>query len=458
MKSNTSHSSAAVTTTGPLLADSRGKTRTTKHNYPGRDGKLPNNNASALIRQQPSKMAFIPSGDSTLQIPVPFRPPVHRDPQKNWRRFQRSGGFSLLHNAFPLDHLVYDPKDMPEIPTPPPIIGGYSNNGGQLGQQNDANEKEAAQGAKNVNTNADNTAGNDFDTDSSKGINEPYGAAIGFSSDDDELYFPAWNMKENATSADANRLPKPLHRHGHRPSQNDNMIKDKQMQNKFGQGRIVPVADYAVAGTKAPSKSELPQKKLTSTMNVNAPEFVNTSASVYPPPGFEFRMNPLAPGFATQPQPQPGLPSMMMNYDLQPFPVMHIPPPMAMPGHYPPPPYPGQYPPRVMGEPNFWANRGHKENTAAPSRPAANPSKPSYANIARRQFDHRGGPNKGSAGQSTTIDALNRQVSQQTLGRPGRREARGEGFKKPDDKPSTFHKSNNSASSKNFRAVKKGPP
>ena len=415
---------------------------------------LPDNYHPVPNRQQLSKVVTIPVGDKTMHITVPFRPPVHPDPGKNWRRFQRSGGISQLHDAFPLDHLVFDPKDMPEVATPPPIIGVFDNRG-QSNQNAGVNNKGATKDTKiNINK-SDNTDSNKVTTGVTRDMSDPYEAAVGFSSDDDEAFFPARNMKEDVTSADINRLPKPIHRHGHRPSQNDTTMKARKMHNKLPQGGNDVVANPIVASHKAPNNFELPKKKLTSTMNVNAPEFVNKSTSAWPTPGMEFMMNPPALGFASHHLPAMGLPSMTMEFHPPPFPQLYLPPPIAMPGPFAPQPHP--YPPRVLREPNFWAHPVYRTNPVAASKPIANISKTSSNNNTRKQhIDYRGGRSKGSAALLNTIDELTRQVAQQTIGNSSDGEVKNEGFsKKTDDKTDTGHKSSSAGNSKAGRGTKK---
>jgi hypothetical protein len=188
-------------------------------------------NISSPIRQLPLKKVPVPIGDYSMDVSVPFRPPVHPDPNKNWRKFQRSGGMPQLHDAFPLDHVVYDPKDMPEAHTLYPRLGKSSNKESQYGLKSGIDDKKVTQDSKEktkANDRTDNTSQNRFTTCDTGDMGEAYEAAIGFSSDDDETFFPARNMKEDVRFADINRLPKPIHRHGHRPSQNENMVKNRK--------------------------------------------------------------------------------------------------------------------------------------------------------------------------------------------------------------------------------------
>ena len=282
--------------TGDFIG-SRPNLKTMNQNGPG--GPSGQNPAYLLpsIRQQPFTVVSAPIGNRTVDISVPFRPPIHPDPEKTWRKYQRAGGNSQLHNAFPLDHLVYNPKDMPEGPTPPPAKSNLGNEGGQYYMTSNMNNEKAGEDTEKVNIKdqSNNTAGNKTTTRTSKDAYNEIQAAIGFDSDDDDIFFPASCMEEKPKAVDTSHLTQPMHDgHGHRPSQNENTAKGKQAQKHASINAHDPVA----TDSKAQSKIGLPSKKLGSTMNVNAPEFVTNPAPMHQASGLEFMANNFATGYS----------------------------------------------------------------------------------------------------------------------------------------------------------------
>ena len=401
-------------------------------NSAGGDGDFDEPHISSPIRQLPFKKVPVHIGDYSVDVSVPFRPPVHPDPKRNWRKFQRSGGMPQLHNAFPLDHVVYDPKDMPEAATLHPCSGNSSNKESQYGSKSRLDDTKVTEYSKEkmkTNDQSDNTSRDWFTTCDTGNMAEAYEAAIGFSSDDDETFFPARNMKEDVRFADINRLPKPIHRHGHRPSQNENMVQDKEVKIQPGWEIHGSAADSMVTDSKASRKVELPGKKFTSTMNVNAPEFVNVSTSARQISDFEYAMNPFASGFSNYALPGTGF-APIMRLNPQPSVAPNLPPLMALPGHYIP--YPGLYPaaylPRFSGDPNFWPLPIYSAKSAPLSDSITSPSKPPSFNSNRQKYTiKRESKTEGDHMMLTTIDALTRKVAQQTLKRSNRRDAKSEG-------------------------------
>jgi hypothetical protein len=359
-----------------------------------------------------------------------------------------------LHDAFPLDHVVYDPKDMPEADTLYPRLGKSSNKESQYGLKSGIDDKKVTEDSKEkikANDRTDNTSQNRFTTCDTRDMGEAYEAAIGFSSDDDETFFPARNMKEDVRFADINRLPKPIHRHGHRPSQNENLVKDKEIKKRPGWEMHGSAADSMVSDSKASRKVELAGKKFTSTMNVNAPEFVNTSASVRQASDFEYTMNPLASGFPNHALPGIGF-APIMKFNPQPSAIPNLPLLMAAPGHYIPypSPYPGAYLPRFSEDPNFWALPPIYSAKSAPlSDFIRSPSKPPSVNsISQKYSRNRESKTEGDDTMLATIDELTRKVAQQTLKKSNRREAKIEDTScKTDDKITASYELKNFESS-----------
>ena len=248
------------------------------------------------IRQQPFNVVSAPIGNYTMDVSVPFRPPIHSDPEKTWRKFQRSGGIPQLHNAFPLDHLVYDPKDMPEGPTPPPAMSSLGDEGVQYYMTSNVNNEKAGEEVKNANTNdqPNDNGGNKANTRTSKDAYNEIQAAIGFDSDDDDIFFPASCMEEKPQAVHTSQSTQPMHGHGHGPSKNENEAKVKQAQKHSRMN----AHDSVAADSKVQSKAGLPGKKIASTMNVNAPEFVTNPAPMHQASGLDFMANPLASGYS----------------------------------------------------------------------------------------------------------------------------------------------------------------
>lgn len=407
---------------------------------------------TATVRQLPPQMVSVPIGNYTMNVSVPFRPPINRDPNKNWRKFQRLGGIPQLHNAFPLDHMVYDPKDMPPIPSPPPIMGKSMMASSKYYHQSGHGNNTHTSGAKKDGTyyQVVNDSNNDATSRITRDTEDAYEAAVGFSSDDDKTFFPDRNMKEDARSADINRIPKPLHRHGHRPSQNENAAKSKHNQSCSGPDSKDPAPSSVKADPKALNKTGLPSKKFTSTMNVNAPEFVNKPSTLVGP-SLGFMTSSLAGGVSNYTTlPDSGFAPVKKSTP-SPFPVRELAPFIAVPGSYTT--FLNQYQPRLSGDPNFWAVPIFEAKPFAISHPAVSSSSaPSTHNTIRQNSREQGSQTQANITQSRTIDELTRQVAQQTLGVTIRSEVKGRGrpslASKGGDKSSTRSKSNNKEGSK----------
>lgn len=277
-------------------------------------------------------MVSIPMGDSTVDVVVPFRPPIHPDPAKNWGKYQRAGGSPQVHNAFPLDHVAFDLKDMPKTITTSPMMSNAVFKDDEYHMQSFKNNEkatspsqavlEAQKAQKTQNASVKNGSGKAVDSQFTAEEVEEYWkkheAAIGFDEEDDDKFFPAhaMNIREDPKYAGNNNLTIPIHRHGHRPSQNEDAARGSQMQEYTGMP--APAHDGDVANvSRAPSRAELPDKKFNSTMNVNAPEFINRSASMNQTANYEFKPS-LATGYSNYPLSKVGF-SSTMPYDRQPF-------------------------------------------------------------------------------------------------------------------------------------------
>jgi hypothetical protein len=281
-------------------------------------------------------MFSIPMGNSTADVVLPFRPPIHPDPARNWRQYQRAGGNPLMHDAFPLDHMPFDLKDMPKPKPLPPMMPDVVFKEGQYYMQStisnetttshsrDASEAQQSQTAQDANV-EDGTGKADVPKFTPQQIEEywkSHEAAIGFDEEDDEKLFPSscMNKSEAPMSVGNNNLTVPIHRHGYRPSQNEDAARGSRVHEYAGMP--APTHNGGVAfASRAPSRAESSEKKFISTMNVNAPEFINRPASMNQDADYEHKPA-LATGYSDYPLSKVGF-SSTTPFDPQPFPMLN---------------------------------------------------------------------------------------------------------------------------------------
>lgn len=347
----------------------------------GKENEIP---TISVIRQPPSKVVSLDIGNHRVDISVPFRPPIHPDPKKTWRRFQRSGGIPQIHNAFPLDHLVYDPKDMPDahphwqdisdsdIEDRSYIEEGSADSHKVL--EDDSKRQKKYQGTNNNDSKVKNS-----DIHGSSRLHE---SAVGFSSDDDDIFFPV-GSKASTRPADTNPAPKSTHRHYHRTSENNSEGMEKEHSAEWEVYDSLPRSDFIVVHTPSPGRLELPDKKLASAMNVNAPEFVAPTTANAPTSDPDLTMNPYPSGSSRYiAPPGVGFNAMMhlnalpfIGPDASPFAGLHATPFMMPAGQFLP--YHVAYPPTFLAEPNFWPPP-YTPNFGLRSGPVAAPLRSSF--------------------------------------------------------------------------------
>jgi hypothetical protein len=372
------------------------------------------NETRAPIRQLPSREVFVPIGSQTVDISVPFRPLIDTDPEKTGQKVQPSGGITRIHNA--LDHLADNTKDMPEACTPQPTI-----NRSDTEPDTEPDIEPDTEPDKDKSTKGDEESSKDdqedndsVNTDTScdaRDKHRPYEAAIGFSSDDDETFFPSARPKEGKFTQG----------HSNKPSKSYGKEKGKEdfTSVEGGMDRPPLPSDFHGSHSRSSKRPELSRQKpeLSSkpgsstkmpetTMNANAPEFVRQATFTYPALGQSFMA--IAPGasfptFPTQFRP-PGMRySSRMNLTMPPF--------AAAPGQF----HPYVYQERLTRDPRIGTALPPPGKKRVPLRVAAPPFRPSSHNHNHPNASNK---QKGQAGEinmsRTGDDKFNRDVGQGT--------------------------------------------
>lgn len=242
-------------------------------------------------------MVSAPIGSQGMEVPMPLRPTTHTAPN-SWATHQTVGGDPRMHKAFPLGHVPFHHRDMRHVSTPPPrmndsifsqtpsaltppVTTGHS----PLSQTQEVTNKSNGDNKSNVLAKKPDEVeeitaekiGSRFTARDIEEYWERHESAIGFSESDDEMYFPNYSKKETAhgkTAKNSNLLP-PAASYNHGAHQDEISSKWKYNPQEYAKWD-----GYGSTSAPAASGSSMAGKtKTTSTMNANAPEFVNRTAT-----------------------------------------------------------------------------------------------------------------------------------------------------------------------------------
>jgi hypothetical protein len=207
--------------------------------------------------------SLVPFADDTM----PSRPPIYLDPEKNGYRYQHTGVNPQMHNALPVDH------DMSGMLPGTPLSFNVS-----------SSKESAGHITTLYNSQALNNSGRgvlDRQTDDHE-------LARGFSSDDDDVFFPAGSKSAAAISQKTNTTSNGTQ--SHYPKYSLKAFKGKNAANP---ANLYMSSASSNTGYPPPSRHPV-SSKTASTMNVNAPPFVSPTKRHVP----VLMMNANMPGFA----------------------------------------------------------------------------------------------------------------------------------------------------------------
>jgi hypothetical protein len=203
---------------------------------------------------------------------VPSRPPTYLDPEKNEYRYQHTGGNPQMHRALPFDH------DMSGMLPGTPLSFNVSSSKESAGHITTLHNSQAL---NNSGRGVLDRQTNDHELDE---------LARGFSSDDDDVFFPAGSKSAAAISQKTNTTSNGTQ--SHYPNYTLKAFKGNNAANPANL-YMSSAPLNTISGYPPPSRHPV-SSKTTSTMNVNAPSFISPTKRNVP----VLMMNANMSGFA----------------------------------------------------------------------------------------------------------------------------------------------------------------